>query len=1309
MSTTAIYQAVRVEGGILPSNFLQRVATLQAGHQANTDYGLTKSLALRDEVSRKFRMAGDLRETKRFAERVMTDVLDFRDLATPQQPVTLGERTFPITHFAHDGRVPVLITPADGDLDRGDARFGQDGRKRSPHNAMQEYLNAEEACLWGLVTNGHRIRLLRDNPSLTRPAYVEADLAAILDAQLYADFGVFWLLFQATRFTPGDLGPQQCILETWRSQAHAEGERALRNLRAGVTQALRELGSGFLEHPDNVQLRDAFDKGEIDGTAYFRELLRTVYRILFLLTSEDRNLLHPPETLDDARELYAAGYAVGRLRNRAGRRIGIDRYADLWQGTRLTFEALARGEPALGLPALGGLFKTDSCPHVDGASIRNDRLLRAMRAIAFFQGETGLTRVNFRDMGTEEFGSVYESLLELHPYVDVSTEPWRFRFMNDDESGQVAGSERKTTGSYYTPPQLVEEIMRSAVDPVIEQTVRANRDDPVSALKNLRIIDPACGSGHFILAAARRVAAEIARLEADADTPDEQVRRHALRDIIGSCIYGVDKNPLAVELCKTALWIEAMEPGKPLTFLDSHIRCGDALVGVLDPDIMAEGIPDAAYKQIADDERDVVSELKKRNKAARKRLEQSRQGQSLLAIEADDGFAAAQAAMREVDAMPEDTVEEIEAKAAAFERARAHQALNIERLRADLFTGAFFSKKTRDNEHRVPNTEDILRLQGGMSIKDAVRVEVQTLASRHQFFHWYAEFPHEMDQGGFNSVVGNPPWERVKLQEQEFFAARSPEIANAQNASKRKQAIQALFQQDATAAQKQLASAFRSAQREADGTSLFVHNSGRFPLTGQGDVNTYALFSELFRTLKGNIGRAGLIAPTGIATDSSTKDFFGAIATGRELVSLFDFENSDPIFPGVHRSFKFCLLTLGSAVDRAVFQFFATRVEHLQVPERRFTLTPEDFERINPNTKTCPVFRSNMDAELTKKIYQRVPVLVDERKGDEGNPWGVRFMRMFDMANDSHLFRTATDLRDAGAEMDGNRWVDTDGTVWLPLYEAKMIHQYDHRWTTYDDEGGSAREVTEVEKADPQFEPMPRYWVPESRVASRLEAKDWSQKWLMGWRDICRTTDKRSVVVSAIPRVAANHKTPLFDTYKNNEWNAILFANLLSLPLDYFARQKIGGTSLTYFFLKQFPIFPPGQYSKKDIDFVTTRVAELTYTSRSMREFAHDLGYFGSPFKFDPVRRHSLKSEIDAYFGYLYGLTRDELRYILDPKDVMGEDYPSETFRVLKNNEMKEYGEYRTQRLVLEAWDRFWAEGTFTDREGIENVLEAAS
>jgi hypothetical protein len=676
-----------------------------------------------------------------------------------------------------------------------------------------------------------------------------------------------------------------------------------------------------------------------------------------------------------------------------------------------------------------------------------------------------------------------------------------------------------------------------------------------------------------------------------------------------------------------------------------------------------------------------------------------------------EGYAAD---LQKLGDIAEDSPADVNAKAALYrkvyqspESERAHRA-------ADLWTAAFFAPLKDTSDPSVPTHEFMLDfLERPLGMRPPL-VKADELKLKHHFFHWPLEFPEVFTRGGFDVVLGNPPWERIKLQEEEFFGSRDGEIAQARNKAARQILISQLPQKNPG-----LANEFCEAKRAAEATSKFVRHGKRFPLAAIGDINTYALFSELARNLLNLAGRPGIVVPTAIATADTTKVLFDAVASGGSLVSLLDFQEARDFFTGLESRDPFCLLTIRagqpnqSVPAKFVFQMLA--LGELSNKIRQIYLTPVDFALVNPNTRTCPVFRTGPDAELTKKIYRSVPVLINERA--DQNTWGVRFLRMFDMATDSGLFET------------------TAGVGLLPLYEAKMVHQFDHRWATYD--GDEARHCTLAEKVEPGFAVHPQYWVPEKRVKARLEelsnddeklVRRWDRKWLLGFRDIARSNDERTAIFSLMPCVAVGHKIPMVLPEAPDLMHASGFlANVNSLVFDYVLRQKIGAASVSYFILKQLPVISPIAYTSSDFEFITPRVLELVYSAWDIKGFADDLwrdsdenlqlfirrqwennqsatgghdwnppervqiakdGIPLPPFKWEDDRRASLRAELDGYYAHLYGLTRHELRYIIDPKDLYGPDFPSETFRVLKQKEERLYGEYRTRRLVLEAFDK---------------------
>lgn len=1275
-STELAFTALVIEGGLLAPDFLNKIAHLEAAGQSEADYDVPRGLKLRDEIGRYWKIAQNLwqdfaarRErtdldpfratAQEFLEPFCRQVLGFADIKRVGQ-VALGERSFPIGWAASDGRVPLVFAGHDQPLDKPGPRHGDGNRRRSPFLLAQEYLNANHASLWAVVSNGLRLRVLRDNPSLTRPAYVEADLEAIFSEGLYPDFAALWLFAHASRFGQAGAEPADCSLEHWRNTAQEDGIRVRDRLRDGVAGALRVLGTGFLSHPANLELRRRIEAGEMATQDYFEQLLRLVYRLIFLATIEDRELVFAPDASAEARARYLAGYSLARLRHLAARRRSYDRHADLWQALTITFAGLASGEPALGLPALGGLFHTGQCPDLDAAQLDNQALLTALFGLCFFRDGAALSRVNYRDMDSEELGSVYESLLELVPELTLTATVRRFGFIGDEGGGSTKGNARKLSGSYYTPDSLVQELIRSALDPVIAQTLADHPQEPVKALFELTVCDPACGSGHFLLAAARRIAEEVAKLSAADGNPLPADYRHALRDVVARCIYGVDRNPMAVELARTALWLEAYTPDRPLTFLDHHLRCGDALLGILDPAILEAGIPDKAFNALSGDDKDVVKAIKKANRDALKAIEKAKAHAAFnLALGLD---AAPEAAA--LDALPDDTLAALDVKRAAFIAAEARSAASRARLAADLFVAAFVLPKTPETAKTVPTSQDLWLVLNGGDPRPGVAAAAARAAQTAQAFHWWQAFPQVWAKGGFAVLLGNPPWEVSQMGEEEYFAARAPSIAFLPG-ERRKRAIVALQVENAT-----LWRSYVIECQRIEAANCFYREGGRFPLTGVGKLNTYPLFAETFAQLVSDDGRAGFIVPSGIATDDTTKAFFSDLVSSERLCRLLGLYEIRGWFKGTDDRKPFCLLTLGRT-KAGEFLFDAKTVSDFRQPQKWFKLSANDFRLLNPNTLTCPVFRSERDAELTKKLYSAAPVLIAEGP-PERNLWGISFSQgLFNMTSDSGLFR------------------DAPAPGRLPLFEAKMIHQFDHRWATYGTDG-SCSDVAVDAKKDPNFTVTPRYWVNAAEVESRLVAKGWTRGWLMGWRDIALRSVERTVIASVVPRVGVGHKMPLMlcAAAHSVKHVAALYANLNALTLDYVARQKVGGTSLTYFYLKQFPILPPDRYSAADLAFIVPRVLELTYTAHDLAPWAADLGHAGPPFAWNPERRAVLRAELDAYYARLYGLTRDELRYILDPADIMGADYPSETFRVLKNSETREHGEYRTRRLVLEAWDR---------------------
>ncbi len=1280
MSRSSAFDTVRVVGGLLPSGLLERVGAEDPSLEAAKagDYYLASGERLGEAITRSWNRLRTLWE--QFSKRLeeggaltgptrqewllpLFQELGYGHLGTAAGLAVDG-KAYPISHLT--GAVPVHLVGVGVSLDRRTPGVAG-AASASPHGLVQEFLNRSEDHLWGIVSNGRELRLLRDNASLTRTAYVEFELSEMFDGDLFSDFALLWLIAHASRLE-GPVGKQ--VLERWREDANRQGVRALDALRDGVENAITTLGSAAVGHPANQGLRRRLDDNSLEAQDLYRQILRVVYRLLFLLVAEARGLLFDPSADQTARSRYLNYYSVTRLRDVAEATRGGP-HPDLWRQFGVVARALgSAGEPALGLPGLGGfLWSAEATSVLDDATISNEALLSAIRSLTMVRHTGEITRrVDYANLGAEELGSIYESLLEYVPEVNLVAGTFELK--------GAAGNERKTTGSYYTPTSLINELLNSALDPVLEAA--ASKPDPEHAILDLNVVDPAAGSGHFLIAAAHRIAGRLAVVRAGGDEPSPQQLRAALRDVIGHCIYAVDLNPMAVELAKVALWIEAMEPGKPLTFLDHHIVCGNSLLGVT-PKLLEEGIPDKAFVALTGDDKELVKALKARNRNEREK--------GLIALTFGDTpevlLRRAAEELAAIDRLDDTTVEAIAEKQRRYGRLIESAEQRRLRLAADAWVAAFVGPKTKSSP-QITTAVVNATLNDPNTVPTGLIADIAEIAHCFRFHHWHLAFPHLFTSGtvedkttgwsgGFDVVLGNPPWERVKLQEKEFFATSAPEIATAANKAARQRLIKQLIE-----GQPGLWEAFQVAVHDSEAMSQFLRASGVYPLCGRGDVNTYTVFAEMMRSVVNRTGRAGVIVPTGIATDDTTKHFFADLVDQKSLVSLFDFENRKAIFLGVHRSYKFCLLTLAGAdcpVDEAEFCFFALDASDLSEPERRFTLTADDFALLNPNTRTCPIFRTKRDAEITKGIYRRVPVLVNETKED-GNPWGVTFQRMFDMSNDSQLFRTRDHLEADGWTLEGNVF-NRDDERHLPLYEAKMIHHFNHRWATYD--GDEIRDSTRTELAVPGFAAIARYWVNQLDVKSAM--RNPYAQWLLGFRRIARSTDERTFIACFLPPVAAGDSVFLVWSESTVAWT--LGALFSSLAFDYIARQKQGGTNANFFLVEQLPLPSPKTIRTRVlwstdtlVEWIRPHVLELAYVADDLAGIGVTLDYQGAPFQWDPLRRSLLCAELDAAVFHLYGIEREDVDYIM------------ETFPIVKRKNAAEHGSYRTKDLILDVYDR---------------------
>ncbi|MBQ9367431.1 MAG: hypothetical protein IJT83_06590 [Victivallales bacterium] len=1031
-------------------------------------------------------------------------------------------------------------------------------RKKSPHATMLEYLSNTEN-VYGIVANGKVLRIIRNTGQLVKLTYIEFDLQRMLEEDKYTEFCLMFRLLHSTRFRVS--GDEPCVMERYFNMSIESGNRIRDGLSLAVQRAMETIGCAAIQGNGigNDALRTAIIDGLLSPEYFNKELIHFIYRLLFLFIIEERNLVyqipspeHPEyKKLCKLQEIYQQFYAASRLRQKSEQAyLRQKQYHDLWDGLMDTFrlfENEAFGEP-LGIKPLGGvLFNSETLKYLKRCTISNAMLLEAFSALNEFRDERQqLVKINYSSLDVEEFGSVYEGILEMRPFITQGTTP------NAWEFGYVGGLDRKSTSSYYTRPDLVQSLVKTTLVPVIEKmlTEHKNTDEKIKALLNMKVCDAASGSGHIVLAMARTIAWYVCVLRTGEDNPASLDYREALREVIQRCVYAVDYNPDAVELCKVVLWIEGYCAGKPLSFLNHHIRCGNSVVGVTNLDVLLEGVPKEAFMAV---DKDVLKEICRVNQEAIDEVKEKSSKQkdnyeplfpSDFEIEHIDSEQISLAnSVKEISSLPENSLLEELTKQKRWEDLMASPRVECLRRACDIFTYAFYHQFTADDvqgafegiTYKLPDIpytrtmfhalEEIKHLgepnSGFTPFSDNFKAHLAEVANHYRFFHWCVEFPEVFAaNGGFDVMCGNPPWDKIKLEDKKWFEQHGrTDIVNAGTAAQRKRMIDNLLH---TAPE--LYEEYGKALADAEAQSRFVRFANRFELTATGDIDLYPLFAELCLSLSREAW--GLVLPTGIAINDSNKDFFATLVDENRLISLYDFENKEALFD-IHRMFKFCLLTAGKAQDKprtVSGGFYLTRIDHLLDSNRIYTLQTSDCALLNPNSKTCPVFRTSRDAILTTKIYRRAKVLMNEQTGE--NPWNVKFGSMIHMSNDSHFFRTYKQLISDGALLEGNVFTQDDET-YVPLYEGKMIWHYNHHygtWPTTGERPNTIETPSLSELANPEGCIMPWYWVPLSEVKNRLVKKNgkneviwkWEHNYLTGFRDITNATNERTFVVSLL-------------------------------------------------------------------------------------------------------------------------------------------------------------------------------------------------
>lgn len=1280
------FQTIRSEGGLLPSDLLRRVLDPKSNLAGTRpeDYGLPQGERLNEVITQswnrlrkhwaEFRAAAASLPEGEAGTGLTNDKwslpllreLGFGLLPTSAGP-EIGGRSYAIGRFF--GPVPVHLVGCGLSLDRRAA--GQRGAaSANPHGLVQEFLNRSSGHLWAIVSNGLRLRVLRDNQALSRQSFLEFDLEAMFAGEVYSDFVLLWLMAHATRFAPREgERPESCWLEQWTKEAEEQGTRALGDLRGGVERALQILGEGFTSHPKNTALRDALRNGTMLVTDFHGQLLRVVYRLIFLFVAEDRTLdgqplLHPRDDSDaarTARERYAANYSSARLREMAGEIKG-SQHGDLWRQFQLLVGAFS-GDAAFGaararlaLPALGSfLWNPTSTAALNDSELANHDFLEALRHLAFTRQGKVLRPVDYRNLGAEELGGVYEGLLALTP--QISADGARFTF------AEFAGNERKTSGSYYTPDSLVQCLLDSALSPVVEEAMRGKSGtEAEKAILTLKVCDLAVGSGHFLVGAAHRLARHLARVRALAEgesEPSPLFYQHALRDVIGRCLYGVDLNPMAAELCRVSLWLEALEPGKPLSFLDHHIRVGNSLLGAT-PELITAGLPDDAFTAIEGDDKKACAVLRKRNRAERAGIG------PLFAQQDAEAQARLEQSAAVLEELPDDQPEETRAKELAFGRHEKTEEYRHKKQVADAWCAAFVIRKQLREPGREASASGITQghlngLAAGRPLPAELDAEAGRLSDQYQFFHWHLAFPEVFARSGFDCVIGNPPWDTLSPDRREYFGQFRAGMRSL-SPDQQDKVIDGLLQ-DPT-----LAAGWDQYQRELFRLTHFLKNSGRFTLfapgnLGKGDFNIYRMFTELALKLTREGGYAAQVLPGGIYGGANASAIRQFMLDKCELKSLWGLSNSKRGWFAQVDISRFAAFAARRGGRTETFLAHFGLMEPADLAAEPVEIDADFLRQNAPDTYAIPDVRNAADLTVAAKIAERYPTFGNLAAG----PPVRHYQRELDMGNDRDRFTT--------------------DPVGLPVYEGRMISHFDHRAKTYDSGHGNSSVWIERLFGDPAKSIVPQWRVLPANIPRKLGNR--CGRYRLGFRDVAQPRDVRSLIASLIPPgVICGHTVPTIVFESEYEWAFLPWLAIAnSIVMDAHVRKKLSSPHLTYSLMDSLP-FPRPKLDDPWVQRVASLVLRLVCTAPEMTAYWNTMAQHGlcaitqdgtipREALTSETARESARADLDAIVAHdVYGLTIRELSDVL------------ETFPALKRRDEKAHGEYRTKRLIIEAWER---------------------
>lgn len=1269
-SSSPSFIGISVTGNLISSEKIDQIANSRLDRNTSQSYFDQDGKNIREEISVAFRLGQVLweyysgikhpnfSESIDFAKKLFQKLFGYDQIDVPNTPKTIDSHTYNIALELNNKCVPVVVARMSKEENKDSfevayREFGDSEGSRTKRRAdilLQEYLNASDDSLWGIAFAGESIRLMRKNASFTRPTFIEFNLKIIFENQAYSDFTTMWLLLHSSRLNKTKDTMSDCWLEKWRVESIKDGTVIRDRLRGNFEKALEVLGNGFLR--SNPKIVKRLDDNSLRLEEYLEQLIRLVYRLIFVAVAEERNFIHSPSTESSVRRLYSENYGFEQLRQLALKRSMRNDSLDVWEGVRILLRAFENGEEKLGIPPLGGLFNQETTPDLNDAIISNDFIMEGIYHLSYVAERNTRTRINWRDMATEELGSVYEGLLELIP--SRMADGRGFSFIDPK---MAYGSKRRSAGAYYTPDVLVQALLDSSLEPVLDS---AERNGGVKELLDLKIIDPACGSGHFLLGAARRIADRVSKLR-DAEFLNYQ---QALRDVIRNCIFGVDNDRLTVELAKVSLWIEAIEPGKTLGYLDENIKCGNSTLGIFKLETLSQGIPDEAYSSDVKQNQILLKNCKRKNQS-------ERSGQGSLDFKKGKGWLPKppnfDKKLSYIRNLPENNENQIKIKKKEFEKIKKNFEFLKWKNASDLYFAPFFISKEQHIENAIPTSGDVWSSFTGELINNDKISVANEYSTEMNIFHWFLEFFDILTNGGFDVVIGNPPWEEIAIIEREFFHS-FPDISRETNSEKRKKLIRDLCKDNS-----EIEASWIREKNIIKAKGTYIRSSSQFPLTSNGKLNLYSLFTEISINITHSGSFVGLILKSTVFTGVTNSKLTKFLIHSGKLRSVYDFQNVG-FFRDVTSAEQFSLVSIGPESNSSsmflgvgLTDIKSLYDENKVIPiDRNFPLL------VNPETGTLPQCGTTRDIQILERISKTFNVLSKSR-------WNVQYCGGLNIASKAQELYNFASLRQANYQLVGNIFQNSN-SQYLPLFEGKNIHQYDHRFGTFDTVpektrfkiNASPRQPENKEKNIESFEIIPRYWINEKLFLGDVKRQKIGSSWNFVFRDIVNvSSNARTAIGCIVGRVCGSlsAKIAVIDNCDPRE-TALFISMFNSVPYDYLLRQKFYGQHLNKSLLMQSFVVARDCLIPHEKDIIS-RVGRLTGTSNSVQTFIEQLDVKGAT-GYCVDSRMSDRAWLDALYFNLYGFDLDEVEYIFS------------TFQIWERKSTDLYGKFLERELTLE-------------------------